>query len=82
MRAVSPGKDSARVRASEDQTMSQGAGTVTTEIDARDIRTSLQFKVKVRGKSRALWRVKIAATIVAVAARILGGTVDLEAELR
>lgn len=61
--------------------MTHSAGTATVTVDAGDALTSMQIRVRVRGKRRALWRVKAAASLVAIAARVLGGQVDLEAEL-
>ena len=62
--------------------MTQGVGLIKVEVDARDVLSSLQLSVKMRGKRRAMWRVKIAATLVALAGRVLGGDVDLTAEVR
>jgi hypothetical protein len=49
-------------------------------VDVRQQLTGLTLTVKVVGKRRALWRIKIAAWLTALAAAILGGKVDLEAE--
>ncbi len=62
--------------------MTEGAGTLNVEVDARDIMSSLQLNVTVRGKRRALWRMKIAVAIVALAGRVLGGKVELSAEVQ
>ena len=55
-------------------------GEIEIEVTAQAVVSTLQLKVRVLGKRRALWRVKVAAFIVAVAARVLGGSVALEAE--
>ena len=55
-------------------------GEIDIEVSAQAVVATLQLKVKVLGKRRALWRVKVAASVVAVAARVLGGSVALEAE--
>ena len=55
-------------------------GEIDIEVSAQAVVATLQLKVRVLGKRRALWRVKVTAFIVAVAARVLGGSVALEAE--
>lgn len=61
--------------------MARSAGTLAVVVDAQDLVSSLELTVTVRGTRRALWRVKVAATLVALAGRVLGGRVDLQAEL-
>lgn len=61
--------------------MARSAGTVAVVVDAQDLVSSLELTVTVRGARRALWRVKVAATLVVLASRVLGGRVDLQAEL-
>jgi hypothetical protein len=61
--------------------MAIGTGTIDVEVSAQDVLTSLQLNVRVLGKRRAMWRVKVAAQIIRVAAVVLGGTVSLEAEV-
>jgi hypothetical protein len=65
----------------EGLSMAIGAGEIDVEVSAQAVLTSLQLNVRVIGKRRALWRVKVAASIIRVAAVVLGGTVSLEAEV-
>ena len=61
--------------------MAQIAGCIEADLDAQKLVSNLRLTLKVRGKRRALWKVKIAASIVVLASMVLGGRVDLEAEV-